>query len=59
VIAAVLASMGLAGQTLGWVAALLVSGVVLLALSGLLLALRRRTSPEGAEEEVATSDPVP
>ena len=59
VIAAVLASMGLAGQTLGWVAALLVSGVVLLALSGLLLALRRRTSPEGAEEKVATSDPVP
>lgn len=58
VIAAVLASMGLAGQTLGWVAALLVSGVVLLALSGLLLALRRRTSPVGAEEEVATSDPA-
>ncbi|MGI9197444.1 MAG: hypothetical protein ACR2KE_08275 [Candidatus Nanopelagicales bacterium] len=46
VVAAVLASMGFAGQALGWVAALLVAGVVLLALSGLLLALRRRTSSE-------------
>lgn len=57
VIAAVLASMGFAGQALGWVAALLVAGVVLLALSGLLLVLRRRTSPE--DDEAATSDPAP
>jgi len=35
-----------AGQALGWVAALLVAGVVLLVLSGLLLALRRRSSSE-------------
>lgn len=42
VIAAILASLGFAGQTLGWVAALLVAGVVLLALSALLIALRRR-----------------
>lgn len=61
VIAAVLASMGLAGQTLGWVAALLVAGVVLLALSGLLLALRRRSTPtaeEGQGGKPTTSDPV-
>ena len=50
-----MASMGMAGQALGWVAALLVAGVVLLALSGLLLVLRRRT----AEPEAPTSDPVP
>ena len=55
VLAAVMASMGIAGQALGWVAALLVAGVVLLALSGLLLVLRRRT----AEPEAPTSDPVP
>ena len=55
VLAAVMASMGMAGQALGWVAALLVAGVVLLALSGLLLVLRRRT----AEPEAPTSDPVP
>lgn len=55
VLAAVMASMGIAGQALGWVAALLVAGVVLLALSGLLLVLRRQT----AEPEVPTSDPVP
>lgn len=55
VIAAVLASMGFAGQALGWVAALLVAGIVLLALSGLLLALRRRST----DGEVATSDPAP
>lgn len=42
VIAAVMAAMAFAGQALGWVAALLVAGVVLLACSGLLLALRRR-----------------
>lgn len=55
VLAAVMAAMGTAGQALGWVAALLVAGVVLLALSGLLLVLRRRT----AEPGVPTSDPVP
>jgi len=43
VIAAVMAAMAFAGQALGWVAALLVAGVVLLACSGLLLALRRRS----------------
>lgn len=42
VIAAVMAAMAFAGQALGWVAALLVAGVVLLACSGLLLAIRRR-----------------
>lgn len=55
VIAAVLASMGLAGQTLGWVAALLVAGVVLLALSGLLLVLRRRSSPAEEEQETGSA----
>ena len=55
VLAAVMASMGIAGQALGWVAALLVAGVVLLALSGLLLVLRR----QAAEPDVPTSDPVP
>lgn len=59
VIAAVLASMGLAGQTLGWIAALLVAGVVLLALSGLLLALRRRPSAGAKSEETTTSAPAP
>ena len=43
VIAAAMAAMAFAGQALGWVAALLVAGVVLLACSGLLLALRRRS----------------
>lgn len=55
VLAAVMASMGMAGQALGWVAALLVAGVVLLALSGLLLVLRRR----GSQPESSTSDRVP
>lgn len=55
VLAAVMASMGIAGQALGWVAALLVAGVVLLALSGLLLMLRRR----GDQQGVTTSGPVP
>ncbi len=55
VLAAVMAAMGTAGQALGWVAALLVAGVVLLALSGLLLVLRRRTAEPGSP----TSDPVP
>lgn len=55
VIAAVLASMGFTGQALGWVAALLVAGVVLLTLSGLLLAVRRRSADSGA----ATSAPEP
>lgn len=61
VIAAVLASMGLAGQALGWVAALLVAGVVLLALSGLLLVVRRRSSPAEEERETqsTTSAPAP
>lgn len=49
VIAATVAATSIAGQTLGWVAALLVAGVVLLALSGLLLAVRRRAA--SAEEQ--------
>jgi len=42
--AAAMAALGFAGQALGWVAALLVAGVVPMALSGLLLLLRRRSA---------------
>ncbi|MFM8239050.1 MAG: hypothetical protein ACKOAW_01895 [Actinomycetota bacterium] len=45
-LAGAVAATAIAGQTLGWVAALLVAGVVLLALSGLLLVIRRRTAAE-------------
>lgn len=52
IISATFAALGIAGQAMGWVAGLLAAGVVLLAVSGLLLLMRRRTrAPD------VTSDP--
>lgn len=59
VIAATMAATAIAGQALGWVAALLVAGVVLLVLSGLLLAVRRRSeAKEGASHTVGSGNPA-
>lgn len=51
ILAAAIAATAIAGQTLGWIAALLVAGVVLLALSGLLIALRARTEAARGQAE--------
>jgi len=48
VIAAAIGALAVAGTALGWITGMLVAGVVLLALSGLLLLLRRRSSPAAA-----------
>lgn len=54
IIAATIAATAIAGQTLGWVAAMLVAGVVLLALSGLLLAVRRRSGSSDVSHAVGS-----
>ena len=48
VIAAAIGALAVAGSALGWITGMLVAGVVLLALSGLLLLLRRRASNDQA-----------
>ena len=54
IIASAFAAMGIAGQAMGWVAGLLIAGVVLLVVSGLLLVARRRVEAR----EAPTSDPA-
>ncbi len=48
VVAAAIGALAIAGSALGWITGMLVAGIVLLALSGVLLLLRRRIGVEDA-----------